>query len=635
MNKLNLKMLAGGLALVALPALASADGRRELGAAQGFTIAPASMTTDLAETRTIETPQGPVQVLRYNDQDQTQEMAVLKVSPDGKRMLYVHMRTAPINEGTAMQSSPVNNMQCALSVLDIGMDATTGGFTLQRPTTGPGQYDTWLTDNDGNEWRNCNRPALLTINGGQNVAFYFNYQPNGGNDTRRYAKVLAWDGTPVTIRNANGNITNQVVTEAKDNDDCGTSQDGSDGDVYYDAAGMTRVAVWGGCNGNNYDDGWLYAHQFACTGAGATADCTITRLFDISLATREERTRGRCTVGGTDRSFATCTWTEGNDQPADEGVWMAAVDLSEGGQNGENADSRLLWKDRIDYRQEMVVNGQPREYYAMRANHARLLQMQPDGSVQPSNQILYTWGLNRGGNNNDKKGGRTDYVMAAVYELTRTGYTEVMPKTNIQPLLLGLDNTHVQMQHAIFGKGDEVLPGFSLVMGDHTGGAARTSELRTIAYDPVAHTMVNLGQHDLGRSYDRHLYSNYLGNNPGNQGRNFATCELVQNPYADMPNNHVTYFQACALTGKLPEQAEAMYKTSALASLFPVAFTKLAPPPGGGWNEEDLPGEENPTQGPDEGPGSSVGGCTTSSGSNGLVFALALGLATFIRRRRR
>jgi MYXO-CTERM domain-containing protein len=631
MNKLNLKLLAGGLALVAVPALASADARRELGAAQGFDVAKASMTTDLARTRTIETPQGPVEVLRYDDQDQTQEMAVVKVNPAGNRALYVHMRTAPINEGTAMEESPVNQMQCALSVLDIGLDTVTGGFTVTRPASGPGMYDTFITDNDGNEYRNCNRPALMTINGGQNVAFYFNYQPNNTNDTRRYVKVLKWDGTLATLRDSNGAVTNQVRTEAKNNDDCGTSQDALDGDVYYDLGGTTRVAVWGGCNGNNRDDGWLFAHQITCTTAD---DCTVTRLFDISLATREERTRGHCTVGGADRSFAVCSWTEGNDQPADEGVWIAAVDLDPNAENGEEAQSRLLWKDRIAYRDELIVNGEARQYYAQRANHVRLLQKLPDGTIEPSSQILYTYGQHRGNNNNDKKGGRIDATMAAVIETTRTDYTYVMPKTNIQPLLLGLDGTHIHMQYAMFGKGEELLPGFSFVMGDHTGGAARNSDLRTIAYDPVTRSMTDLGQHNLGRSYDRHLYSNYLGNNPGNQGRNFATCDLVQNPYADMPNNHVTWFQACALTGKAQDQAEAMYKTSAFLSIFPVAFTEAAPPPGGGWNEEDLPGEDNPTQGPDEGPGSSVGGCTTSSGSSGLLFALALGLATFIRRRK-
>jgi MYXO-CTERM domain-containing protein len=633
MNKLNFKMLAGAMALVAVPALASADARRELGRAQGFTIQAASMTTDLAETRTIQTPNGPVEVLEMDDQEQTTEQAILKFSPDGTRALYVRMTTAPIMTAAGEQS-PNNNMQCAVSVLDLGLDTTNGGFTVARPTTGTGMYDRFLTDNDGNEYRNCNRPGLVTINGGALVAFYYNYQPNNSSNTERWVQVLRWDGTAVTIRDANGNQRTQVSVQQKDNDDCSSGQDGADADVYYDAGGMTKVAAGGGCNGNGRDNSWIFAHQIACTGGPGAEDCTVTKLFDLTLGEREERGRVRCSVGGTDRALALCTWTEGNNRPARDGAYMAAIDLSDGGELGEEADSRLLWKQKIDQYQEMIVNGEPREYIAMRTNHGRLLQNLPDGSIIPSNQVIVTYGLNRGGDNNNKKGGRTDYVMAAVYEITREGYTEIMPKTNIQPLLLGLDNTHVHMQHSMFGKGDEMLPGFSFVMGDHPGGAARDSELRTIAFDPVTRSMINLGQHGLDRAQDRHLYSNYLGNNPGEQGRNFATCELVKSPYSDMPNNHVTWFQACALTGKLAEQSEAMYKTSALMSIMPVAFTAEAPPPGGGWNEEDLPGEDNPTQGPDEGPGSSVGGCTTSSGSNGLLFALALGLATFIRRRK-
>jgi MYXO-CTERM domain-containing protein len=632
MNKLNLKLLAGSLALVALPALASADARRELGAAQGFTIAPASMTTDLAETRTIQTPNGPVEVLRYNDQDMTQEMAVVKVSPDGRRALYVHMRTAPVNEGTAMEANPPNRMQCALTVLDIGLDAATGGFTVARPTTGPGMYDRFITDNDGNEYRNCNRPSMTLVNGGQNVAVSYNYQPN--NDSIRYMQIFDWDGQNVTIRNSNGTQQQQVIVGQFNNDDCCTGQDGVAEDIVYDQGGVTRLVSFYGHNGDGGDDASVQGINVACTGAGATADCTITRQYDLIIENEEERTRGRCTSGGADKSFVVCTWTAGDTQPCYEGVWVGAVDVSAEGENGPNAQSRLLWKERIELREDLIVNGQPREYYAMRANHGRLLQMNPDGSMTPSSQVMLTYGLNRGNNQDGEKGGRTDAVIAAVLETSRTGFTYAMPKTNIQPLLLGTDNTHVHMQHAMFGKGSEVLPGFTLVHGDHTGGAARNSDLRTIAYNPVTKEMLNLGQHDLGRSYDRHLYSNYLGNNPGNQGRNFATCDLVKSPFADMPNNHVTYFQACALTGKLAEQSEAMYKTSALLSIFPVAFTEAAPPPGGGWNEEDLPGEDNPTQGPDEGPGSSVGGCSTSSGSSGLLFALALGLATFIRRRK-
>lgn len=636
MNKLNSTILAAALVGVAGLSTASADTRRELGSAQGFTIAPASTTTDQARVRN----ENGVLRLRYTDEEFTNEQATVVFSPDGRRALYAHMRTSPINEGTAMESNPNNQMQCALTALELGVDAT-GGFTVQRPTTA--MYDIWATDNDGNEYRNCNKPQLYTVADGRYVAMEFNYQPNGSNDTRRYMKVFDWDLNPIEVRNGNNQVQEQVVVMAKNNDDCDMHQSGAaPGVPYYKASPttgryVTRLIKWAGCNGNGRDDGWANSTEIDCT-TTAPASCTIRRMFDISLATREERSRGRCTVGtgtGPAADLATCCWTEGNNQPQREGVWCAGIDTAATAQNGQEAQSRILWKERLQRRTDVLINGEPRETYAMRMNSTRILTMAPDGSLAPNDQLLLTWGLNRGGNNNDKKGGYSVQVQAMVIEATRAGYTEVMPMTNISPLLLGFENTHVSVTDAVFGKGLGVKPGFSLLVGSHNGGLVGSAEMRTIMYDPATKEMVNLGQHSLGRSYDRHLYANYLGNNPGNQGRNFAACDLVRNPYTEMNGNHVTYFQACALTGKLPEHELSAIKPSASLSIFPVAFAAEAPPVGGGWDEQELPGGDEPIdEDPPGGPGTSVGGCSTSGGSNTLLLGLALGLATFIRRRK-
>jgi MYXO-CTERM domain-containing protein len=326
---------------------------------------------------------------------------------------------------------------------------------------------------------------------------------------------------------------------------------------------------------------------------------------------------------------------------------MAAVDLDPSGPGGANADERLLWKERILHRQNLTVNGEEREYYAMRAQHARILEKQADGSVQPSGLIMYQAGGNRGANNNDKKGGRTDIFNVAVMEPTRTGFTYVMPMTNINmgtsPMLLGLDATHISMSEVLYGKGDLLMPGFSQLQGSQTGGLQQDADVRTIGYDAATKTIVNLGQHSAGASYDRHLYSNYLGNNPGNQGRNFAGSDLVRNPFFGMNGNQVQFFNAFALTGKAPMHESSAIKPSLYLSLLPVAFAANAPDPQGGYND-NVPGDDAPDDPAPQEPdpleennpdGFASGGCSTGGGSTGGLLGLALiGLALTIRRRK-
>jgi hypothetical protein len=260
---------------------------------------------------------------------------------------------------------------------------------------------------------------------------------------------------------------------------------------------------------------------------------------------------------------------------------------------------------------------------------------------------------NRGGNNNDKKGGRSDIMNFAVIKVSRTGFDYSMPMTSINlgtsPMLLGLDGTHLSMTEAVFGKGDELLPGFTLLQGSHTGGLQQEADIRTIAYDPATRTLKNLGQHAAGASYDRHLYSNYLGNNPGMQGRNFAGAAIVKNPFAGMNGNEVTYFTAYGLTGKDPQQPSSAYKPSVYLSLFPMAFTEGAPDPGAGYND-NLPGDDTPdnpapeepdpeTPGPDRSDQAVVAsGCSlaASDGPGGsLIILLCLGVGAASGRRRR
>ncbi len=641
MKKLNTTILAGALAAALLPGSAAAQQSRDLGAARAFEVILASSTQDLAPTRTYEDG---IKRLRKTDEEFTNEQAAVKFNAAGTRAAVVAMWTGPLNEGTAMEAQPVERMQCALTILETFQEAD-GSVAVRKPADA--SYSKFITDNDGNEYRNCNKPEVMLVNGGQQFAVEFNYQPNGTNDTRRYMKVFNWDGTVVPVlKNAQGQTQKQIQVMAKNNDDCSMHQSGAGqgGTPYFDAGGITRYANWDGCNGNGRDDGWFRATEINCTGGAIASACTITRLFDLSLATREERSRGRCTVGGADKSFAVCTWTEGNTQPQREGVWMAAVDLNTGGQTGPEANNRLLWKERLSHRQTLEVNGEEREYYSMRMQHGRLLAKQADGTLAPGAEILVQFTGNRGANNNDKKGGRSDIFNLGVINATREGYTYTMPMTTINmgtsPMLLGLDGTHISMTESVFGKGDTLIPGFTQLQGSQTGGLQQDADIRTIGYDPATKTILNLGQHNAAASYDRHMYSNYLGNNPGNQGRNFAGADIVKNPFYGVNGNQVQFLTAYALTGKAPMHESSAIKPSLYLSLFPIAFSADAPDPQGGYND-NVPGDEAPDDPAPEEPdpltpsdGFASGGCSTGAGNGGgLLFGLGLALA-FIRRRK-
>lgn len=628
-------------ALAGLAGQASAQAISEIGRAEAYRISAAAED----DRAPIRTGTDGIARLRMTDEEHTNEQASVKFSADGRRALYVHMRTSKINIGTGREAPPVERVQCALSALELTVNPE-GRLAVTRPATA--QYDIWATQNNGQEYRQCHKPELVVINGGKNVALVANYQPENATNTERWVMgVYDWDMNPVTLKDGNGQTRNIVSIQAKNNDNCSMHQSGS-GEVglpYFDQGGTTRIASWGGCNGNGSDDGWLFATEFKCNNpGGAATECQVKKLYSVSLAQREERSRGSCTVDAADRSYTVCTWTEGNTQPQHEGTWIAAVDLSDGVANNE----RVLWKDRLSYKTTLQVNGEDREYYSMRAQHMRVMAKQPDGSLAPTNEIIFQATLNRGNNVDDRKGGRSDALEMAVIKTSRTGYTFTMPLSVINlasPMLLGTDGTHLSGAPAMFGKGDQLMPGFVQVQGSQTGGLEQDADVRTIGFDPVGKTMINLGQHSARAPYDRHLYSNYLGDNPGNQGRNYAGCDLVKNPFLDATGagttaaSKVQYFTACALTGKASDQPDSSIKPSAYLSIFPTAFSADAPDPQGGYND-NVPGDNTPDNpAPEEPepfvPGSAAGGCSTGGGSAGGLAALGLGLAALLRRRRK
>jgi hypothetical protein len=548
-------VLAGGLAALAGSSLDPGRAHAQASAPPSVLMVNDADPNDLARVNNEGR-------LRKTDEEGTNEMGVVKFFADGKRALYVEMRTGALPSG----ERPLHNVQDACSPLEL-TQAADGSVSLVKRAG-----ERFVTDNDGNENRNGNKPELMPVNGGKNMLLMFNYQPDGGSDTIRYAKVLDASCNEVPVRDASGKAQKQVVIMAKRNDDCDMHQSGEGPcDVASDAGGATHLTCWAGCNGNGRDDGWINDITVTCeSGAdGSATSCTIKKNFDMSLAQREERSRGRCSVADADPDTAICTWTEGNNQPQRDGTWIAAVDISAGGEQGENADSRLLWKEQFDGRKEA---GDGVRTYSVRANQARVMRARPDGSLERTDMLFMMTGDLDGRNRNNKKGGTYRAQQFAVLEATREGLTTMIPEQDLSDLLVGIDATHLTACPAVVGAGDDLAPAISLLQGSHNGGGAQEPSVKLVGWDRTANKLVDLGTRRAGGSYDRHLYSNYLGNNPGNQGRNFAGCALVKNPFAGMNGNTTAYFLVHAMTGKSPANVgNAALKPSSYVSLLPVA----------------------------------------------------------------
>jgi uncharacterized protein (TIGR03382 family) len=135
---------------------------------------------------------------------------------------------------------------------------------------------------------------------------------------------------------------------------------------------------------------------------------------------------------------------------------------------------------------------------------------------------------------------------------------------------------------------------------------------------------------------DMHLYSNYLGNNPGNQGRNHSMMTTVANPF---PGSTDAFLLIAATTGKtMADITKPQIKLTGLLTVTPIAQTPTVasggdPGTGSGSGSDPSTGGDPGTGGSSD-PGTTLGGCNTGGTSGGLATFFLIGLAAFIRRRR-
>jgi MYXO-CTERM domain-containing protein len=605
-----------------LPAAAQAEVR-----APQVTKIIASSPTDFAP---ITQPNGttPGRLRRTDEEQPGNEMAHLAMFADGIHGLMFSMNTDLVDPAAPTVSHRANDrIQLALVPFSLvknpdGSVAAKADFTGLGTNTDATGGARFVTNNNGNEYRNANHPIAYPISGGHAICAEYNYQPNNTNNTERYLQCF---------NEAGKTILPQTRIYAKNNDDCAMNQDKSSTWLAKTTGTVNRFVAWRGCNGNGTDDGW--AQTFTITVDNETAPTTakFKQIADVSLCPREERSHGYCTTG-TDDNTAICTWTEGNTQPQRDGTWMAAIDIS-GNTTGQ---AQIYWKQQIDGRKQLPDGART---YSMRAMHDRISLPDATGNLVRTDMIVWRSGDVRGNNNTNAKGGTYFGNNMAVIKADKNGMSYVVPMTDVSQKLLGMDGTHLGFTTAMFGTTDKLVPGIVFLSGSQTGVAG--TQARVVTWDQTANTFV-AGESFSPGPYDRHLYPNYLGNNPGNQGRNYSGMEFIKNPFATGAPGEDAYLLISATTGKSPDEVPsatcldcAKIKLSAYITVIPVAQTPAAATPPDSGSNSSTPPSQDPTQpGASSDAGTTLGGCSTSNGTSGALTFLLVGLAAFIRRRK-
>jgi uncharacterized protein (TIGR03382 family) len=511
------------VALFALAGLVGTDALADTGVSNVTKILGSSKL-DLAPV----TNSSPARLRRTRNEQPGAEMATVAMFGDNVHGIYFERRSGAING-----QLPTDNVQGAMVYFKLVQDATTGVVSAAVDPTVPAKF---ITNNRGSEQRNFNVPVAHTINGGTAIAITYSYRPN--NRTYRYMQVYNMAGQQ---------IMPQTEIYRKTNDDCQMMQDGSGVVHTFDAATLTsHVHAWAGCNGNGADNGWYHGYDIVTDSATAPTTAKFVDTFDVALCQREERSRGHCTTG-TDPNTAICTWTEGNNQPQRDGVWMAAVDVTPGKYKGTDQQKAILWKQMIGGKVDATADGTPRTY-AQRAMSERVSLPDASGNLAATDLLIYRYGDAKGNNTDNRKGGTYYRNNVAVIKADKSGMTYVVPMHDMQKDLVGMDGTHMGVGFGVFGTTDKPVPGMILMTGSHNGGGT-AAQMTAVGLDTTAGTMSKVATTTVA-PYDRHMYSNYLGQNPGNQGRNFSHTLTIKNPFVGQAGNKDAFLMVMGTTGK-------------------------------------------------------------------------------------
>ncbi|HEU0029559.1 MAG TPA: MYXO-CTERM sorting domain-containing protein [Kofleriaceae bacterium] len=552
--------------------------------------------------------------LRRTNEEQTTEMPSFVMLDDGTgkltKGLYFLMRTELPPETAGGPNRPAPD-RVQLAVVPFSLGQASDGSVI---ATADASKSFFATNNDGNEYRNANLPQAFALT--KDIACVnYNYQQNGTNDTKRYTQCFTADGT---------RVLNQSLIMANTNDDCSQHASGDEGQVTQRVGDKVYFVMWAGCNGNGDDAGFVNFLEYDVSNPTAV---TVKRQFNALVAEREERTRGNCSIAAKDPNTAICTWSEGNNQPTMDGTWMAAIDITPGKFSGTKQQGAIIWKEMVDGRKDKDGI----RTYSMRAHHVRIQAPNAQGALENTDMMLWYSNDLQGNNANDgRKGGTVRATQMGIIKADREGMSFVMPLRDTSQLIRGTGGSHLGMTGAVFGTTDKLLPGAMFTVGSFTGGYF-SGQARSLVWDQAAGTFKDGGMIPTAEN-DAHLYSNYLGNNPGNQGRNFDDGQMISNPFLGVNGNTDAYLMVYASTGKpMSEVGVPEKKPSAFLTVIPLASAP-APVDTGSGSGSSGSGSDEGSNG-DNGGAESLGGCS-AGGTSGLATLFLIGLAAFIRRRR-
>ncbi len=493
----------------------------------------------------------------------------------------------------------------------------------------------WLSNNDGQNYRNYHHTNMQTLDataGNLRALVSWNYQENGGN-SERYIQVVDQNCQTVTL---GGNLPTLNTSEnsrrimAKNNDDCSGRQSGGGSDIFVHPDGKIDYVSYELCNGNGRDDGWYNHITLTPSGNGYT----VVKDGDESINSQEERGRGKCSLVDLEANdgipdHAVCTYTKGNNQPQRQGVWVALVNLESDDEvwNEELADDKRFY------------NGQLKTD-AMRIKHTML----ENGDAFVT--FNYHWGYNQQNNGGqNRKGGFAVQEVAAILELTtnpNVGFNVKKMADVTGPMTAAaIDGAHLVQTDCTFGQGADTMEGACFLSGSFND-STRGAELFNVAYDAAANDFVWLGSESIQAPLADQLYSNLAGNNPNNQGRNYADCIETPNPFMNNagPTQGIAKLNLCGLAGKATTgyNPGGQYKPDFVLEI----FTTMTAEPQGGANPPAPPsGEVLPETDPkdNKNPGGQPGnatpvnsGCSSTTGFGFALLLLTLGLGATRRR---